>query len=241
MFGNEPRVRVVYKMSSGCGKNPPRNFSNKSCFLNCLSAFPDSDFYAVLDNANESCESIMKETDTPYEMSHLGNSGTYLRTLDIVSEKYSNSEWFLDDIVYFAENDYCHRLGSKDALLEGIHISDYVTLYDHPDKYDNNQTHFGMHYSDIKSKLYVGRSGYWRSTTSTCGTYGTTVRVLLEDIEIHRKFCAGAVMQDCAMFHNLVLSRQRSLVSPMPGFASHGEMLSPHVDWERILGAMTNA
>ena len=239
MSENEPNIRVLYRMSSRCGANPAHsNFNNRSCFLNCQSAFPNSHFYAVLDNADESCESIMEETGTPYEMTNLGNAGAYARSLDIITEKSSNGEWNLNDIVYFVENDYCHRPEAEDALLEGMHISDYVTLYDHPDKYNSEQIHYGMHYSDIKAKLYLGRSGYWRSTTSTCATYGTTVNVLLEDMEIHRKFCEGwTTMQDCAMFHALIETRKRSLISPMPGFATHGEVnwLAPYIDWKRVL------
>ena len=241
MFGNEPKIRVLYRMSARCGRVPPSNFNNRSCFLNCRAAFPTSDFYALLDSADESCENIMKETGTSYEMTDIGNPAAYHRLLDIITEKCSGGEWKLNDIVYFVENDYCHRAGAEDALLDGMHISDYVTLYDHPDKYNGGEFCCGVHYSDIRAKLHIGRTGYWRTTTSTCMTYGTTVNVLLDDMEIHRRFAEpvpgnkGSGMHDCPLFHNLVLARQRSLISPMPGFATHGDMFGPYIDWKRTL------
>jgi len=236
-------INVLYRMSTGCGRRGPDYLNNESCFMNFKSAFPNENIYVVLDNADESCENIMKHTNTSYEKTKLGNFGSYNRLLDIAVEKANSGEYKMEDVVYFVENDYIHRPESNNALLEGIEISDYVTLYDHPDKYINlhgNMHVCGVQYSDIRSQLFAGDLCYWRTTTSTCATFAARVSTILEDIEIHRRFMnerTGA--NDTPIFHHLIMNKQRRLVSPMPGYATHGDMFSPYVEWESILNKVT--
>jgi hypothetical protein len=235
------KIRVLYRMNVRCGRIAPEWFSNRSCFLNLISSFPSADIYSVLDNADDSCVCIMEDTQTPYESTSLGNPGAYNRLLDIVEDRVGSGEYGRDDIIYFVENDYCHRPGSESALLDAMSFSDYVTLYDHPDKYDVSHYCDGLDYSDIRSQLFIRPSGYWRTTTSTCMTYATTAGVLLEDIDIHRNFSraesgGGNIgMYDYKIFHTLTKDRNRSLVSPLPGYATHGDMLSPYIDWEEMM------
>ena len=258
MANHNGNIRVLYRMNSRCGRISPDWFTNQSCFLNFKNAFPNADIYAVLDNADESCVQIMKDTGTPYESNSLGNPGAYNRLLDIVTERVGTGEYGVDDIIYFVENDYCHRRGAEFAILDGMQLADYVTLYDHPDKYPDvygEQDHVGVLYSDIRSKVLLGRSGHWRTTTSTCMTFATTAEIILNDIDMHRKYAKvvdvpsekptsenqslytgqGAWregMHDCPIFHKLTLVRGRSLISSIPGYATHGDWFSPYVNWQ---------
>ena len=266
MANHSGKIRVLYRMNSRCGRISPEWFTNRSCFLNFKENFPNADIYAVLDNADESCIQIMEDTGTPYELNSLGNPGAYNRVLDIVAERVGSGEYDIDDIIYFVENDYCHRRGSEFALLDGMSMSDYVTLYDHPDKYPEScfeQDHCGVLYSDIRSKILMGRSGHWRSTTSTCMTFATTARIILDDNDMHRKYAKtvdvpsekpnndieatytgeGAWklgMHDCPIFHKLTLVRNRSLISSIPGYSTHGDWFSPYVNWEEEMRVSIN-
>ena len=178
--------------------------------------------------------------------------------MDIVIERVDSGQYNINDIIYIVENDYCHRRGAQNAILDGMNIADYTTLYDHPDKYPEatfEQDHCGVLYSDIRSKIILGRTGHWRTTTSTCGTYATTAEVLLNDMDLHRKYAKmvdapeekpktaseaeytgtgawAAGVHDCPLFHKLVLVKQRTLVSSVPGYCTHGDWFSPYINWE---------
>lgn len=137
-----------------------------------------------------------------------------------------------DAIVYIVEDDYLHRPGWCKALREAFELPiDYVSLYDHADKYMEG-------YSELKSKIYVTESAHWRSTPSTCNTYACLMRTLREDIDTHRFFSRnhnGGVSQDHNKFVELARLGRR-LITPMPGFSTHCEagLLSPLVDWSKI-------
>ena len=149
-----------------------------------------------------------------------------------------------------SENDYIYRPGAEGAIVEGMSFSDYVSLYDHPDKYALDEYHenvcgidgIRLRYSDLRTKLFSGRYGYWRTVPNTTGTFGTRVSILLEDLGIHKRYCiedpdspAGGAWHDAPVFHNLVLVRQRRLVSPMPGYATHADWFSPYINWENCV------
>jgi hypothetical protein len=136
-----------------------------------------------------------------------------------------------DTIVYFLEDDYLHRPGWTDILLEGFKIPkvDYVTLYDHNDKY------FFPEYQELKSKIFCSPSSHWRETPSTTNTYAMRFSILLRDLEIHEKYSENCeISKDHAKFCEL--SKKFLLISPIPGWSTHCEpkYASPCIDWERF-------
>lgn len=59
----------------------------------------------------------------------LGNAGSWRYAIDAAVALDSGVA------VYFVEDDFLHRAGARRALAEGLARADYVSLYDHPDKY----------------------------------------------------------------------------------------------------------
>jgi hypothetical protein len=96
-----------------------------------------------------------------------------------------------EDFVYLLEDDYIHRPGSKNALLEALEIADYVTLYDHPDKYKlDGQGGNELNYKSLqKTRIYLTKSSHWRETNSTTMTFAARVKTLREDYQIWKKYC----------------------------------------------------
>lgn len=139
-----------------------------------------------------------------------------------------------DDIVYFLEDDYLHVPGWPDIMREAFdaNIGDYVTLYDHGDKYQEM-------YSGLASLLYVTQSCHWRSTPSTTSTYAMRFATLLQYKNDHVAFCDVKTgnNRDHSRFLFLGNLYRARLVSSIPGFCTHAEkaFLSPVRSWENYL------
>jgi hypothetical protein len=80
-----------------------------------------------------------------------------------------------NDLIYFLENDYMHVTGWVDKIFELFQTYtglDYVSLYDHNDKY------FLPMYDSLTSKIFTSPSHHWRTTPSTCGSFITTKQTI---------------------------------------------------------------
>jgi hypothetical protein len=164
--------------------------------------------------------------------STLGNSGSMKMVLRTACGTLSD-----DDIVYFVEDDYIHREDSIKAIVEGLEIADYVTLYDHPDKMQKNYP-----YPQPPLNLRTTASSHWRDTVSTCMTFASKVSTLQIDRGMMTRFMQQDIPNDHEMFTYLTNSG-RTLVSPIPGFATHCMVreMAPCVDWFDVAGWFANA
>jgi hypothetical protein len=119
-----------------------------------------------------------------------------------------------EDIVCFLEDDYAVS-SSWILLAEGLELADYVTLYDHPDKYSDT-------YKNVPCMVYKS-SRHWRTTPSTTNSYAMRRKTLVKDMDIHRAFSQGVnVSRDHEKFLAL-WDAGRRLVSSMPAAWSHEE------------------
>lgn len=139
-----------------------------------------------------------------------------------------------EDIVYFVEDDYLHTPGWIDVMLDGFENidTDYMTLYDHPDKY------YAPGYQALTSKVIATKSCHWRTTPSTTNTYAFRYKTFLKHFDIHMEFCDMELKytRDHDKFVKL-WNEGSNLISSVPGYSTHVELpfLSPVVDWKRIL------
>jgi hypothetical protein len=156
-----------------------------------------------------------------------GNDGlSFLNLVNYVAEQTIAS----DDIIYILEDDYAHVQGWPDVLREGIELikADYVTLYDHPDKY------FDAVYGQLRSQILCGPRAHWRTTPSTTNTYASLYKTFIKDIGIHREYCDLSIgfTRDHDKFLKL-WEKGSTLISSIPAFSTHCEIpyLSPLIDW----------
>lgn len=158
---------------------------------------------------------------------------SFLNVLEYIKEQKYNE----DDIIYFLEDDYIHRSGWVDVMLEGFEYigADYYTLYDHPDKY--GPTTYPMLYEDLTSKIFATPSVHWRTVPNTTNTYACTHKTLMKHFDIHIKYCdlVEKWTKDSHKFQEL-WSIGSNLISCIPGYSAHVEsnMLSPVLDWSKI-------
>ncbi len=223
-------VRYCHYSSASAHKNRYEGFSHEKCFENLMETadFNQVNFTFLLDThfAKGEPHFIEKQTRFPVVKIDAGCEGkAFLALLDFVMEKKMNKE----TILYFLEDDYLHRPRWGEVLLEGFSLDqgDYITLFDHRDKYT-----FEM-YQDLESKMFQSTSCHWRTTPSTTNTYAMRFQTLKNDIEIHRKYSEGRkISADHEKFLELG-SKGSSLISSVPGYSTHAEpeFASPCFDW----------
>jgi hypothetical protein len=161
--------------------------------------------------------------------SSVSNAASFLHVLN-VAVTFDDAE-----SVYFLEDDYLHRPRADTVLLEGLGRADYVSLYDHADKYIAGGNPFVDDDGGEITKVYITASSHWKLTNSTTMTFASHVHTIREDYAIWQSACAGHVPTDFDTFITL-RNNQRSLITPIPGYATHCEKqwLAPFTDWTTI-------
>jgi hypothetical protein len=224
-------MKVIYRISdAGYNKVKPGYINNENCLRNATEIFNQAEWLVIADNTSPATdEMILKYQSNITKVSIGHGAGTFNLALDEALK--------LDDkeVVYFLENDYLHKPNSLKILLEGINIgADYVSLYDHPDKYMDGANPFvegGGEYT----KVFLSESCHWKLTNSTTMTFASKVKTLREDESILRKWTNTTHPHDFQMFLEL-RDKGRSLITPLPGYSTHGETswLTPLINWNDI-------
>jgi hypothetical protein len=224
-------MKVIYRISdTGYNKVKPSYINNENCIRNATEIFNQVEWLVIADNTSSATdEMILKYQSNITKVSIGHGAGTFNLALDEALK--------LDDkeVVYFLENDYLHKPNSLKILLEGINIgADYVSLYDHPDKYMDGANPFvegGGEYT----KVFLSESCHWKLTNSTTMTFASKVKTLREDELILRKWTNTTHPHDFQMFLEL-RDKGRSLITPLPGYSTHGEIawLTPLINWNDI-------
>lgn len=228
-------MKILYRISdAGYNKVKPPYIGNESCLKNFCSVFSDhiTDINVIADNVSQNTyEMILKYIDAKHiEKVSVGHgAGTFNLALD------KAIEFGEKDIVYFVENDYLHKPNACEILLEGFQAgADYVSLYDHPDKYIDGANPFVEGGGEV-TRVLLSKYCHWKLTNSTTMTFAAKVKTLQEDKEILKQFTSGTYPRDFDMFIALRDSG-RSLITPIPGYSTHGETawLTPLTDWSTI-------
>jgi len=150
-----------------------------------------------------------KASDVVIEESSIGNAGSLRKAIEWATEEENNQ------IIYFVEDDYIHESPSCQILTQGLEKSDYVTLYDHPDKYE-----FEYGYGEV-TKVFKTRSSHWKWTISTTMTFATTSDVLRRDKDIWLKYTEKDHPHDHHIFTEIGFGK---LSCCIPGVACHVDL-----------------
>ena len=213
-------------------KPRPDWFDREKIFDSFISTLDERvDYTAFHDSGNGNIEDHFLNNKDVKKVSMLGGNDaqSFLNVLNYVAgQGYDDN-----DIIYFLEDDYLHKSGWIDIMLEGFDYigADYYTLYDHPDKY------YLPMYEDLQSKIIVTPSVHWRTTPSTTNTYACKLETLKKHFPIHVKSCdlIEKWTKDHDKFTEL-WGIGSNLISCIPGYSTHveGNMLSPIIDWSKI-------
>jgi glycosyltransferase involved in cell wall biosynthesis len=208
-------LKIIYRICdqrNGVTKIP--QVSKRQCFLNFIEVFGTDDMIIVADNCSNETIEFLNCFTTCVEKTSLGNSGSFLYAMDLALQ-YKG-----DQSVYLVEDDYLHQPDSSRFLMEGLQRADYVSLYDHADKYSVQSPNPMVSNGGENTKVILTPSSHWKYTNSTTMTFATRSGILKADQEIFRKFCANPVPADFFIFRTLA-ERGRTLATPIPGRSTH--------------------
>lgn len=225
------KIHIYYRHYniSGSGQGRPMWFDYEKCYDNLLATLPDRDsnkyILNVVYDGNETNWISNYTYHNSYNIIAGGDFKSFQQTCDLVK---NNPDIVDGDLIYFIENDYLHKSGWLDKVLElfttysGL---DYVSLYDHKDKY------FLPAYDDLVSKIFITKTHHWRTTPSTCGTFILTKELFDKDYDI-----LSTMEGDHNKWLWLNSNRGRHVISPIPGLATHcvEGLESPTIKWETV-------
>lgn len=225
-------MKILYRLSDGSNKHKVKleHATKQHCLLNCIQTFPDAEIFIYADNVQDTTyEWVCSLGHAVERTSSANNAASFLHVLN-VAVTFDASE-----VVYFLEDDYLHRTGADMVLLEGLGRADYVSLYDHPDKYIAGGNRFVDGDGGEITKVYITKSSHWKLTNSTTMAFASQVQTLHVDYAIWKAACAGKIPTDFDTFIAL-RNTGRSLITPIPSYATHCEKqwLAPFINWTTI-------
>jgi hypothetical protein len=208
--------------------------------------------YAILDGCDAAYEKLFRSNCEDIEIirhdTPIGNKGTYSLQIETLLKQHGARA------VLFAEDDYFYLPGSIRSMLDLLERDDvdFITPYDAPDFYENTILH------NYPSNIIFHEDRHWRTVASTCLTFMTKNRVLLEAekplrsyskisdftmwvaITRIKRFNAPCQVLRRAYKHNpfqMIFGKQYNLWAPMPSLATHmvSTHMAPGTDWEKLI------
>ncbi len=233
--------RPLYVLTRHCGvsnqKNRPAWFSKEVAFKNLIDTIDDeTKVIVMLDSLNikdpsEHYTAKYADKITIFSQDCGSDAHSFINLVNYVCGRNDIPD---NAIIYLLEDDYVHRPGWCDAMREAFDagFAEYVTLYDHCDKYDRKI------YKGLASEMYVTKSCHWRVTPSTTNTHAMLFKTLKIFKDTYIPFSdtksGYGFDHDKFMYLNKL---GHKLISPIPGYSTHMEIeyLSPVIDWESIM------
>lgn len=253
-----PEVIVIYRISdhSNPQKIKPLYASKENCLKVLVREFGSDNLYIIGDNIKESTHKMLLQYSPNVECTNKGNTGTFLHSWNKAYDVVQNMP--KETIVYLVEDDYIHCRGAKKVLLEAFTElgAPYVTLYDHPDKYQDKQdpryqslSKYGkvdidengirkpinVYPTGEDTVLYASSTCHWKLTSSTTMTFATTAKNIIEDKQDMLELHTGKTLPMGGVTFKKLASKGKGLLSPIPSYSTHAEerWLSYFVNWKK--------
>ena len=180
------RKIILFRISSkGYPKVKVDGINKYDSLKNLVETFKGWEFVCVADNCDSDLIQNLKshyQFDQLIETS-LGNPGSFWKLYEIALQIGKD-----DDLFYFIEDDYLHLPQAPAAIEEGLRYFDYVTLYDHPDKYKLSKMPINPYakrnrYSE-STEVIEGPTQWWRTSNSTTMSFAVTGKTLKADADV---------------------------------------------------------
>jgi hypothetical protein len=215
----------------------PEYITKEHCLANAVSEFPldQVEWHVLADNISEATYQMALKY-VPADRIKMISVGHGAGTFRIAYEEAMRHED--DALVYFLEDDYLHVPRSLEFLREAAecNYTDYLTLYDHPDKYGFRAQNPYIKDGGEKTKVFLTDNHHWKFTNSTTMTMAAFVDVLKRDKSTWWRWTETKHPYDFQIFVDLRCFSKARLISPIPSLSTHGEviMLAPLINWEDV-------
>tara|TARA_B100000963_G_scaffold35150_1_gene26344 strand:- start:162 stop:881 length:720 start_codon:yes stop_codon:yes gene_type:complete len=236
-------MRIIFRTSSHKQKKIKLKISPFDCLKNLKRIFKNTVITVIGDGLSAVQISKYKKIvgkKNFIEINLKNNSKSLKYSIDLVLG-FQNSKNFKkisseNELIYFVENDYLHTIDSKKNLIDAFNLNvHYVSLYDHPDYYDNLKKliDFRQALDNPTKKVLLGKYRHWATTASTTCTFAVKKKTLMEDYEYFKKMCKRDIPRDHKIFTQLT-NKGRLLIIPIPSLATHIETnyLAPLINWK---------
>lgn len=192
-------------------------YPKKPCLENLFSVFNNHNIYILGDDLSDEMMDFLKSYKVTVDNQVRGKDKYMIDKFEFCRNNFNS-----DDIVYMVEDDYMHYPGSDILFEEGLQHADYVTLYDHPDKY-SQFIHPNPELTDIgeNTVVFLTKSSHWKYTNSTTGTFAFKKQTLIDDYDIWMDQVVNNIwFYDYHGFIKL-RSKNRKVASCIPGRSAH--------------------
>ena len=219
------RYQVFYRTSRQFGRHPIDGVDARLTFKSLLRSFSPEEIAIICDNSLPSQYDFFASRFPCTYRTQLGNCGSFRLAVRLAAIHPA-------DIYYFVEDDHLHLPLQKEWLAAGLEHCDFVSLYDHPDKY------FAPMYWELRRSVVVTSVGHFADVPSTVMTFACRSQTLSQAREVFLSDdYTGAFLRsprDHEMFCKL-RSMGYSISSSIPGRSTHCEksLLSPLVNWRK--------
>lgn len=208
-------LKIIYRicdLRDGGTKIP--HINKRQCFLNFIEVFGTQNLSIIADNTRQETIDFLSRFTPHIEQTSLGNSGSFLYALDM-AVRFDD-----DQPIYLVEDDYLHHSKGPVYIAEGLTRADYVSLYDHADKYMQPSPNPLVAEGGENTKVILTASSHWKFTNSTTMTFAVKVKTLKVDQQVFRHYCSRPIPLDYQIFRKLAESG-RTVITPIPGRSTH--------------------
>jgi hypothetical protein len=237
-------VLVIYRTNGadGSGKCRPEGFSKLACLRSLVasaeSSTADLEFLTLADGPTDEARlRIAGELGPVRRLPGLGNGKSSRYALHVAAKVESHDSFF------FIEDDFFMRPDCLDGLVRGLAELpqvDYVSPYDHPDRYRRTDD-----WGTRRQRIWFDGVRHWRSVESNTSTFAGRVERLRKDLPIHLLACMPPTPQGRYRWRTLTqvplihgTAGRAVFATPMPSLATHVELdqFSPGMTFEEFAG-----
>lgn len=224
---------TFHKIYRICDKRLETNSSTITkmhCLQNFINTLGLENTTFIADNCTPETIKQLQALGQAVVITTLGNAGSLKLAFEMAMELPE------EDIVYLIEDDFLHTAGAEELIKEGLTKADYVSLYDHADKYAPGPNPYVGKLGE-KTQVFLTNHSHWKLTNSTVQTFATKVKTLKEDKDIIWKYNFEQEVPDS--FHTFIdLGKKgRLLATTIPGRSTHchSPWESPLINWGKVI------